>query len=213
MKVNSSKILLLLLGLIFADYLIGMIMIDLMEVDTMQYGSIAREMLDSGNYLQLHHRHLDYLDKPPLLFWLSSLSFSIFGFSPFSFRIPSMLFIILGAYSTYRLAKIYYNKETGILAAVILASSQAWFMISHDPRTDAILASAVIFGVWQLVEYIRSQRPQILFLDFWALLLPCWKRVLLELWFPFLQSDRKLFIRRTGKTFLDGNGLQEFYLF
>ena len=47
MKVNSSKILLLLLGLIFADYLIGMIMIDLMEVDTMQYGSIAREMLDS----------------------------------------------------------------------------------------------------------------------------------------------------------------------
>ena len=158
MKVNSSKILLLLLGLIFADYLIGMIMIDLMEVDTMQYGSIAREMMDSGNYLQLHHRQLDYLDKPPLLFWLSSLSFSIFGFSPFSFRIPSMLFIILGAYSTYGLAKIYYNKETGILAAVILTSSQAWFMISHDPRTDAILAGAVIFGVWQLVEYMRNQR-------------------------------------------------------
>ena len=78
----SPKILLFLLILVFIDYIIGMLMIDLMEVDTMQYGSIAWEMLDSGNFLQVQHRQLDYLDKPPLLFWLSSLSFSIFGFSP-----------------------------------------------------------------------------------------------------------------------------------
>ena len=199
MKVNSSKILLFLLGLIFADYLIGMIMIDLMEVDTMQYGSIAREMLDSGNYLQLHHRHLDYLDKPPLLFWLSSLSFSIFGFSPFSFRIPSMLFIVLGTYSTYGLAKIYYNKETGILAAVILASSQAWFMISHDPRTDAILAGAVIFGVWQLVEYMRRQKPVNFILGFLGIALAMLEKGPIGIMVPVLAIGSEIIYKKDWK--------------
>ena len=166
MQKNGSRILIIILALTFIDYLIGMIMIDLMEVDTMQYASITREMLDSGNFLQVYHRHLDYLDKPPLIFWLSSLSFHFLGRTAFAFRVPSFLFTILGAFSTFKLGKLYYNKQTGLLAAVVLTTSQAWFMISNDPKTDTILAGAVIFGVWQLIEYINNKKALNFFLGF-----------------------------------------------
>lgn len=51
--------------------------IDIMEIDAAQYASISLEMSGSGSYLHVMQRGQDYLDKPPLLFWLSSLSISI----------------------------------------------------------------------------------------------------------------------------------------
>ena len=58
-------------------HILGMIFIDIMEIDAAQYASISQEMLQTGDYLQVHHRHADYLDKPPLLFWLTSFSFKL----------------------------------------------------------------------------------------------------------------------------------------
>ena len=45
----------------------------LIGFDSSQYAEISRQMFDSGNYLQIQLDGRDYLDKPPLLFWLSSL--------------------------------------------------------------------------------------------------------------------------------------------
>src|SRR6187549_2480350 len=60
----------LFLGLILVGYFLNLF-IDVMEIDAAQYAAIAREMADTGNYLQVYHRGQDYLDKPPLLFWIS----------------------------------------------------------------------------------------------------------------------------------------------
>ena len=64
----------------------------LLGLDSSQYAELSRQMNESGNYLEIYLDGNDYLDKPPLLFWLSSLSFSIFGVSEFAFRFPSFLF-------------------------------------------------------------------------------------------------------------------------
>jgi len=147
----------IIFGLITAVHLLGMIFIDIMEVDAVQYASISREMLESGEFLQVKHRHADYLDKPPLLFWVTALSFKLFGISNFTFRLPSFLFLLLGIYSTFRLGKMYYDRRTGQLAALILYSCQAYFLFSHDVRTDTILANVLIFGLWQLAVFLRDR--------------------------------------------------------
>lgn len=139
-------------------HLLGMALIDIMEVDAAQYASMSQEMMQKGNYLQVQHRHADYLDKPPLLFWVTSFSFKVFGISNFTFRLPSFLFLLLGLLSTYKLAKELYSKKVGQLAVLVLYSTQAYFLFSHDVRTDTILANAVIFAVWQLWLFIRDGR-------------------------------------------------------
>lgn len=144
-------------GLITIVHLLGMLLIDIMDVDAAQYASISREMLESGDFLQVQHRHTDYLDKPPLLFWVTALSFELFGISNFTFRLPSFLFLLLGVYSTFRLGKLYYDARTGQLAALVLYSCQAWFLFSHDVRTDTILANVLIFGLWQLAVFIKDR--------------------------------------------------------
>ncbi len=144
-------------AIILAVYAAGMC-VDVMAVDAAQYAEISLEMLRTKSFLQVHALGHDYLDKPPLLFWLSSLSFSVLGIGTFSYKLPSVLFALLGIYSTYRFALLYYSRQTAALAALMLATTQALFLITNDVRTDTLLMGAVIFAIWRLAAYTEADR-------------------------------------------------------
>jgi 4-amino-4-deoxy-L-arabinose transferase-like glycosyltransferase len=151
-----------LFALITIVHLLGMGLIDIMDVDAAQYASMSREMLETGNYLQLYNRGIEYLDKPPFLFWVTTASFKLFGISNFTYKLPSFLFVLIGVFSTYKLGKLLYTKNTGWLASIILYSSQAYFLFVHDVRTDTILANVVILAVWQLYVFMNIRSLQAL---------------------------------------------------
>ena len=130
-------------------YYTGML-VNVMDIDAAQYAAMSREMLETGSYLYVYEQGHDYLDKPPLLFWLSSVSMSIFGATNFGYKFPSFLFAILAVFSTYRFARIFYSDTIAKLSALVLASSQALFMITNDCRTDTVLMGCVAFAIWQL---------------------------------------------------------------
>lgn len=132
--------------------------IDVMDVDSSQYASMAKEMNDRNSYLEITDQGRNYLDKPPLLFWLSALSYKIFGTNNFAFKLPSLLFALLAIFATYRLAKLYYQEQVAYWAAIILGSTQAFFLMVNDVRTDLMLTGAVIFAVWQIAAYIKNKR-------------------------------------------------------
>ena len=138
--------------------------IDIMDYDAGQYASIAMEMSQSNSFLEVYYRGNDYLDKPPLLFWLSALSFKLFGLGSFSYKLPAVLILILGLYSTYRFALLWYDKKRAILATVILASTTSYFLMTNDVRTDGLLTGFVIFSLWQLSAFNRNSRLGHLFL-------------------------------------------------
>lgn len=140
---------------LYAVFFVGLPM-DIMEIDAAQYAVIAWEMAEKNNYLETYQRGIDYLDKPPLLFWVSALAYKIFGVSNFAFRFFPVLLSFLGAYSTYRLAKLYYSEQVAYWAALFLASCQATFLMNHDVRTDNMLTTFVAFSLWQLGAYLKD---------------------------------------------------------
>ncbi|MBS1683505.1 MAG: glycosyltransferase family 39 protein [Bacteroidetes bacterium] len=144
-------------AVILAVYAVGMC-VDVMAVDAAQYAEISLEMLRSKSFLQVHALGRDYLDKPPLLFWLSSLSFYLFGIGTFAYKLPSVMFAILGIYSTYRFALLFYTRQTAVLAALMLATTQALFLITNDVRTDTLLMGSVIFAIWRLAAYTENNK-------------------------------------------------------
>jgi 4-amino-4-deoxy-L-arabinose transferase-like glycosyltransferase len=130
-------------------YLLG-VYVNVMDVDAAQYAAMSREMMQSGSYLQVYEQGQDYLDKPPLVFWLCSASMKIFGVNNFAFKLPSILFALLAIFSTYRFALLYYNTTIAQLSALVLATSQSFFLITNDCRTDTILIGCVAFTFWHL---------------------------------------------------------------
>jgi 4-amino-4-deoxy-L-arabinose transferase-like glycosyltransferase len=150
----SKKDYILLYLLLAIVYLLGL-RIPLMENDSAQHATMAMRMYLENDFFNIYKGGQDYLDKPHLHFWLAALSFKLFGISQWSYRIPALLFTILGAYSTNRLAKEFYGSKASHIASLVFLSAQAIFLSNHDVRTDAVLTGATIFGVWQLVLYIN----------------------------------------------------------
>ncbi len=143
-----------LLGLV---YIIGLF-VPLMDNDSAHHANIALHMFLTGNYTNLVDHGGAYLDKPHLHFWLCAFSYTLFGVNSFAYKFPSLLFTILGVYSTFRLGKTLYNKEVGKLAALILVSAFAFILANNDVRMDAILTSAIAFATWQLLEFVQRRK-------------------------------------------------------
>ena len=132
--------------------------LDVMEVDAAQYAGMARDMLRSGEYLELHYRGNDYLDKPPLLFWSSALSFAVFGVHDWSYRLPSLLFAFLGIFATYRFTLLHHTREVASTAAVMFGCSTAFFLMCTDVRCDTLLTGSVITAIWLGVAWVEQKR-------------------------------------------------------
>jgi 4-amino-4-deoxy-L-arabinose transferase-like glycosyltransferase len=150
-------------------YLLGMFCIPLMDIDASQYASISREMLENKSFLQVYDLGYDYLDKPPMLFWLSALSMKILGVHDWAYRFPSLLFAILAVYSVYRMALLFYQREIAQLSAMVLAASQALFLITHDVRCDTMLMGWVSLSCWQLAAWLQTGKRKHIWLGFAAI--------------------------------------------
>jgi hypothetical protein len=115
-------------------------------------------MLQKKDYLHVTNHYIDYLDKPPLLFWLGTTFYKIFGVHDWAFRLPSLISTVLGVYSTFKLGKLLYKHETGLNAALLLITCQAYFLMNHDVRTDTILTNLIIFSTWQLTQFLNTNK-------------------------------------------------------
>jgi 4-amino-4-deoxy-L-arabinose transferase-like glycosyltransferase len=150
----ARPILFFLLGISFVVYLSGLP--GDLTGDAVKYASITKDMMLSGDFINIKDLGNPYLQKPPLLFWLTSLSFSIFGFSNVGYKFIPVLLALFSGYATYRFAKLYYHKSVAELSGLILLSCFAYFFFHNDVHTDSLLTSFVIIGLWQISEHLNS---------------------------------------------------------
>ncbi|MDO8367285.1 MAG: glycosyltransferase family 39 protein [Saprospiraceae bacterium] len=170
--------------------------LDVMDVDASQYASISMEMLQNGSWLQVQHRGVDYLDKPPLLFWMSASSFGVFGLSNWAYKLPSLLAAFMGVWATYRFTLLFYGQKTARHAAFILASCMGLLVICNDVRTDTILLGFSACAVWQLAEYLELKCWRNLLAGFFFIGLAMLAKGPIGLVMPAFAAGTHLLIRR-----------------
>ncbi len=99
--------------------------------DEGRYAEIAREMAATGDYLTPRLNGVKYLEKPALFYWLESLSIKLFGLKEFTLRLWPALFALLGCLAVYGAGKRLYGRRSGIIAAVVLATSSLYYALSR----------------------------------------------------------------------------------
>ena len=177
--------------------------IDIMEIDAAQYASISREMQESGSYLEVYHRGKDYLDKPPFLFWSSALSFQLFGIHNWSYKLTALLVLLIGIYSTYRFSRLWYDEQRSRVAALVLASTQAYFLMTNDVRTDGLLTGWNMLAIWQLAAYLHSRNWRHLFVAAVSIALAMMSKGPLGLVLPGIALGGHLLLTRNYKAIFD----------
>jgi 4-amino-4-deoxy-L-arabinose transferase-like glycosyltransferase len=197
----QNKLFWLVAGSLILVYILGLFL-HLMDADPTQYATISRQALVSGEYLKFYYRDENYLDKPPLIFWLSALSYSLLGISDLAYRLPSFLAACLGVWATYRLAKLYYAEQTARISALLLASCQAYILFNHDVRTDTLLTGWTIFAVWHIAEFTENHKFKHIFWGFLGLALAMLAKGMVGLMVAGLGFSLHFLLTRQWQNFL-----------
>jgi len=117
----------------------------LIEVDDARYAEIPREMAVSGDWATPRLNEIDYVEKPPLWYWLAAASYRVFGMSPAAARAPLALLALLGMLGTAWLGSWLYGARVGWIAAVLHATSALGFMLAHLITPDMGLCVCLLW--------------------------------------------------------------------
>src|SRR5215472_9486226 len=110
---------LLWLGIYFAGMFTPALLDD---VDTI-HAEAAREMLVRHDWVTMYTNGIRYLEKAPLMYWSLATSYTLFGISDWSTRLPLMLGVLALLFATYKLGRFAYGELGGLYAGVVLATS------------------------------------------------------------------------------------------
>lgn len=132
--------------------------VPLMDNDAAHHANIALRMFLTGDYVNLIDYNGAYLDKPHLHFWLSALSYHVFGVTGFAYKFPSLIFSVVGIWGVYRAGTMLVHESCGRVAGVVYATSVAFLLGLNDVRMDAILTASTAITFWQLAGFIRTKK-------------------------------------------------------
>ncbi len=127
----------------------------LFEPDEARYAEIAREMLTSGNFILPHLNYVAYVEKPPILYWLTSMSYVVLGVNEFAARVPVALSALVTVLATYYFALRTYGRRVASLAGTILITTPLFAILAQVLTTDMTLtmlttiASFALFMHWR----------------------------------------------------------------
>jgi len=122
--------------------------VPLMDPDAGVYASVTKNMVLRNDYLSLWFQDNDWLDKPHFPFWITALFFKIFGIHDWSYKLPGILFVMLGAYYTYLFAKQHYNKNIALWSVFILLSASHIIVSNNDVRAEPFLTGLIIAAIY-----------------------------------------------------------------
>lgn len=119
--------------------------------DEGRYSEISREMAASGDFVTPRLNGLKYFEKPPMQYWATALSFSLFGENEFTARLYTALSglgcILLIAYTGKRV----FDEETGMLAGLVMLSAPYFAAMNEVVTLDMGLTFWMTLAVSSLM--------------------------------------------------------------
>lgn len=95
--------------------------------DEAWYAEISRNIVNSGDLINLKWNGASHIEHPPFGFWLTALVFKIFGINDFWARFAQALCGLASIITLYFLGKRLFNRWVGFSSAIAL-SSAIWFV-------------------------------------------------------------------------------------
>jgi 4-amino-4-deoxy-L-arabinose transferase-like glycosyltransferase len=139
----------------------------LTDPDEGRYAEIAREMLVTGDYLTPHLNLLPYLEKPPLVYWLTAVSLKLGGHTEWAARAIPALSAIGGVLAVYWFAATLWGRRTGFWAGLITATSSGFFLLARLLTLDMTLTCFLTWAIALTYVAVRNRERRYLW---WAYL-------------------------------------------
>jgi 4-amino-4-deoxy-L-arabinose transferase-like glycosyltransferase len=103
------------------------------------HAEAAKEMIERNDWVTLHVNGVRYLEKAPMIYWATAISYRLFGFNAFAVRFPVVIGILLLALVAYWFGRWAHSEKAGLYAAAILSSCVGVFLFTRVMIPEVLL--------------------------------------------------------------------------
>lgn len=148
--------------IIFLVILFGFIFFYKLDYNTLQswdeawYAEIAKQIVKTGDVLNMVWNGKPYFDHPPMGFWLMAASYKLFGINEFTTRLPSAVLGLLSIVFVYLTALNLFKKKTIGLAASLILGTSVWYVLRV--RSGNLESPFVFFYIFTIFLSLKSSK-------------------------------------------------------
>jgi 4-amino-4-deoxy-L-arabinose transferase-like glycosyltransferase len=122
------------------------------DYDEGHYSQVAKQMLLRNDWITPYDNGVRFLEKPPLMYWITALSFRFFGISEFALRLPTVLAVVALVWIVTWMAARAAGQLSGVIAGVCTAFSVGTYLFTREALHDVWLVlflTLAIYAFWE----------------------------------------------------------------
>lgn len=129
------------------------------DVDAVQ-AQIARNMIDSGDWVTPHLDGIAYMEKSPLKYWMMAGAFKIFGVHDWAARLPVSLSAIILCWLVFRMGAWAFSLKAGLYAGLAMATCVGLFLFTRFQIPESALAVTIALAIWSFLRAIDPEESR-----------------------------------------------------
>jgi 4-amino-4-deoxy-L-arabinose transferase-like glycosyltransferase len=127
----------------------------LFNPDEGRYAEIPREMLSGGDWVVPHLNGLAYIEKPPLQYWATALTYRLLGASAFAARLYTAVTALATVLLVWLAARRLWSAETAWRAAAVLCAMFIFVVLGQLLTLDM---SLTFYMTLSLAAFLLAQQ-------------------------------------------------------
>lgn len=152
---KQAQLLILVFSVLFFVPYLGVV--HLFDWDEINFAESAREMIASGDYLNVQINYTAFWEKPPLFIWMQVLSMKIFGINEYAARFPNAICGIFTLLTLYRIGSKELNHKFGLLWVIAYAGSILPFFYFKSGIIDPWFNYFIFLSIYYFYKYFESE--------------------------------------------------------
>ena len=133
-------------------------LVHLFDWDEINFAESAREMIVTGNYHRVQINFQPFWEKPPLFFWLQTISMKLFGVNEFAARFPNAVFGVVTLVTLFLIGRKYKNAKFGFIWAMAYLGSFLPHLYFKSGIIDPVFNYFIFLGVYCM--HLAINNPQ-----------------------------------------------------
>jgi len=126
------------------------------------YSHISQQMAVKGDWVTPYANGVRFLDKPPILFWVTASSYRVFGYNEFAARFPAALAVVGIALILFFLAKKVGGASAGLIAGTASALCVGTFLFTRQVFPDVFFVFFLTLSIAAFLSWYQDKRNPVL---------------------------------------------------
>ena len=122
--------------------------------DEPRFALVAKQMVESGNWLFPHRGVELYSDKPPMLMWLQAAAYTVLREWRIAFLLPSLLASLGTLWCVYDLGRRLWTRRVGLYAAWALLFALQFTYQSKKAQIDPLVTFWITLANYGLLRHL-----------------------------------------------------------